>query len=104
MNPAVINLVLASQSPRRRELLAVLGFPFTVVPAEIAEIPNAGESPEAFVVRVAHEKGIEVASRVSDSVVLSADTVVTIDGEILGKPVDLPDAARMLRKLSGRVH
>jgi len=99
-----MNLVLASQSPRRKELLSVLGLPFIVVPASIEEIPLPGETPEAFVVRAAGEKGMEVASRVSQSVVLSADTVVTIDGEILGKPRDEEEAARMLRKLAGRDH
>lgn len=99
-----MNLVLASQSPRRKELLAVLGIPFSVAPSSIDESPRGGENPEEFVVRVAREKGVEVASRVSRSVVLSADTVVTIDGEILGKPVDQQDAVRMLRKLSGRDH
>jgi septum formation protein len=100
----VTPLVLASQSPRRKELLGMLGIPFSVVPASIEENPLPEESPEAFVVRIAKEKGAEVASRVSHSVVLSADTVVTIDGEILGKPVDEQDAVRMLRKLSGRDH
>src|SRR5262249_44714228 len=95
---------LASSSPRRKELLSVLGIPFTIIPASIAEIPTPGEEPEAFVVRVAREKGVEVASRVSHSVVLAADTVVTIDGEILGRPADEEDAFRMLRKLSGRRH
>src|SRR5262245_38827745 len=99
-----INLVLASQSPRRKELLAILGYEFDVIPSSIDESPMHGEDPETFVVRVAREKGMEVASRVSQSVVLSADTVVTIDGEILGKPVDENDAVRMLRKLSGRDH
>lgn len=99
-----MNFVLASGSPRRRELLNVLGLSFTVIPASIAEIPAAGEDPETFVVRIAREKGMEVASRVSQSVLLSADTVVTIDGEILGKPADEEDAVRMLRKLSGRRH
>jgi len=101
MNPA---LILASQSPRRKELLGLLGLPFEIIPAEIAEIPRDGESPEQFVVRAAHEKGIEVASRVSNAVVLSADTVVTIDGMILGKPADPADARRMLQRLSGRQH
>ena len=99
-----MNLVLASQSPRRKELLSILGLPFTVMPASIEEVPFQGETPEAFVARAAREKGLEVASRVSRSVVLSADTVVTIDGEILGKPADEHDAVRMLRKLSGRDH
>src|SRR3954471_24850866 len=99
-----MNLILASQSPRRKELLAVLGYPFTIVPSSIDETPMAGESVETFVVRMARDKGMEVASRVAQSVVLAADTVVTIDGEILGKPIDEPDAARMLKKLSGREH
>jgi len=98
------NLVLASQSPRRRELLSVLGYAFTVIPSSIDEIPSSDEGPETFVVRVAREKGMEVASRVSHSIVLSADTVVTIDDEILGKPADEADAIRMLRRLSGRDH
>ena len=101
MNPS---LVLASQSPRRRELLAILGIPFEVIPANIAEVPDVGESAEQFVARAAREKGIEVASGVSNSVVLSADTVVTIDGLILGKPEDEAQAIRMLKQLSGRQH
>jgi len=99
-----MNLVLASQSPRRKELLSILGYPFIVIPSSIDETPIPGEDPETFAARVAREKGMEVASRVFQSVVISADTVVTIDGEILGKPVDEADAVRMLRKLSGRDH
>jgi septum formation protein len=99
-----MNLVLASQSPRRRELLAILGYRFTVIPSSIEETPIVGEDPETFVARVAREKGMEVGSRVSQSVIISADTVVTVDDEILGKPVDEEDAVRMLRKLSGRDH
>ncbi len=99
-----MNLVLASQSPRRKELLELLGIPFTVIPSSIEEIPLAGEDPETYVIRVARDKGMDVASRVSQSVVLSADTEVAIDGQILGKPADAPDAFRMLRKLSGRCH
>jgi septum formation protein len=97
-------LVLASQSPRRKELLGILGIPFVVIPADIAEIPRSGETPDQFVVRAAREKGIEVASRVSESVVLSADTIVTIDESILGKPADENAAVGMLRTLSGRRH
>ena len=100
----MIPLVLASQSQRRKELLAILGLPFSVVPPSIDENPAQGENPETFVVRMAKEKGMEVASRVSQSIVLSADTVVVTDGEILGKPADEEDAVRMLRKLSGRDH
>src|SRR3954465_14684574 len=96
-----LDLVLASASPRRKELLSVLAIPFTIIPSSIDETPTAGESPETFVVRMAKEKCAEVASRVSHSVVLSADTVVIMDGDILGKPVDGNDAARMLGRLSG---
>jgi len=98
------SLVLASQSPRRKELLQILGIPFEIIPANIAEVPGEGESPEQFVVRAAREKGIEVGARVSSSVVLSADTVVTIDRLILGKPVDEAHAIRMLHQLSGHQH
>jgi septum formation protein len=98
------SLVLASESPRRKELLSVLGIPFSVMPAAIDEIPEPGEDPKKFAIRVAREKGMEVASRVSRSVVLSADTVVTIGGEILGKPVDHDDAERMLTRLQSRRH
>jgi septum formation protein len=97
-------LVLASASPRRRELLSILGLPFEVTPSRVDEQHQTGESPEAFVVRTARDKGREVASRLSDAVVVSADTIVTIDGGILGKPVDRPDAIRMLETLSGREH
>jgi septum formation protein len=99
-----MNLILASTSPRRKELLTILGYPFKVMASSIDETPVAGETPETFVVRAAREKGMEVASRVSQSLILSADTIVTIDDEILGKPLDEEDAVRMLRKLSGRDH
>jgi septum formation protein len=101
MNP---ELILASQSPRRNELLRLLGFPFSVIPASIDETPRPGEPPEEFVVRAAREKGLEVASRVNGALVLSADTIVTIDGEILGKPANEDDALRMLKRLAGRQH
>jgi septum formation protein len=74
-----------------------------VLPPGIEESPRAGETPEQFAVRVARDKGEDVAARAA-GVVLSADTIVTIDGEILGKPADPEDARRMLRKLSGRRH
>lgn len=96
--------VLASQSPRRKELLEILGIPFSIVVPAVDEAVRAGESPEDYVVRVAREKAIDVTSRVPGSVVIAADTVVTVDGEILGKPRDRADAIRMLEKLSGREH
>ena len=75
-----------------------------MIPADIAEVPQPGESPEQFVVPGCTRERQEVASRVSNSVVLSADTIVTIDGRILGKPLDESDAVRMLMLLSGRQH
>lgn len=97
-------LVLASASPRRQELLRNAGISFVVQAADIDESPLAGESAQACAERLAREKALEVwRSRPSD-LVLGADTVVVVDGQILGKPVDKDDAARMLRLLSGRVH
>ena len=99
-----MKLVLASQSPRRSQLLSLLGLPFTISPASIEETPTQGETAETFVARMAREKAADVAAKVLDSVVLSADTVVTLEAEILGKPRDEDDAIKMLRKLSGRDH
>jgi septum formation protein len=97
-----VNLVLASASPRRRELLAGLGLQFTVRPADVDETPRDGEEPGAYVLRLAREKAAAVAR--DQELVLAADTTVVIDGEILGKPSDEEDARRMLRRLSGREH
>lgn len=105
-------LVLASASPRRRELLSQAGYTFNVAPAHITEDPLPGESPIAYVVRLAREKAQAVYVQLSSSLsgadsllVLGADTtVVAPNGEILGKPVDAADAARMLRLLTGATH
>lgn len=96
-------LVLASQSPRRRELLERAGFRFLVRPAQVDESWREGEDPQSHVCRLAREKARAVAAA-HDEIVLGADTVVVVDGEILGKPADAADAARMLRLLSGRDH
>ena len=96
--------ILASVSPRRRELLSTLGIPFEVVGSNAEEIPENGETPLDFVTRAAREKGAEVAGRIRNAIILSADTVVSIDGLIFGKPVDHDDAVRMLESLSGRAH
>jgi septum formation protein len=96
-------LILASASPRRQELLRNAGISFTVQVANIPEIPLAGESPQACAMRLAAEKARAVFQRHSDEFVLGADTIV-VDGEILGKPRDENDAARMLRLLSGKTH
>ncbi len=95
-------LVLASASPRRRELLERLGLRFTVRSADIDETPLPGEAPDAYVLRLAREKA-RTAGRPGE-LVLAADTTVVVDGEILGKPEDGADAERMLRLLSGREH
>jgi septum formation protein len=97
-------LVLASASPRRQELLRNAGIPFEVQSTQIAEDPLPGESAKECAERLAREKALAVARHRPQDVVLGADTVVVIDGQILGKPVDRDDAARMLRMLSGREH
>ena len=101
-------LVLASASPRRRELLAQAGFAFEVQPADVNEDLRPGEDPIAYVTRLAREKAEAVfAQRVNadaELVVLGADTTVCVDRQILGKPESAEDAARMLRLLSGRTH
>lgn len=100
--PGKSNLVLASGSPRRRELLERLGLRFAVRPTDIDETPHAGEAPDAYVLRLAREKA-RAAARPGE-LVLAADTTVVVDGEILGKPLDDADAERMLRLLAGREH
>ena len=98
-------LVLASRSPRRVELLTQLGITPVVVPADIDESPLEGESPVALVRRLAIAKAVAVAERTGGAdMVLAADTTVDLDGTSLGQPVDDADAARMLRRLSGRTH
>jgi len=97
-------LILASRSPRRSELLNAAGISFEVLAADIDETPHPNEAPDAYVERLAIEKARAVAAMRPGARVLGADTTVTIDGEILGKPVDEADAMRMLRLLSGRPH
>jgi septum formation protein len=100
-------LVLASASPRRRELLAQAGFTFDVISADVPEIRKPGEDPIRFVTRLAREKAEAVLAShpiTSDTLVLGADTIVLVDDEVLGKPRDAADAARMLRLLSGQTH
>lgn len=98
-----MKLILASQSLRRKDLLEAAGFEFTVRFAEVDESLRDGEDPEAYVQRVAWDKAC-AAAPAEGEVALGADTVVLIGGEILGKPRDRPDAARMLGLLAGRKH
>jgi len=97
-------LILASASPRRAELLRAAGIQFDVLPADIDESVLPGESAEHHVRRLAEAKACAVLPRAGGRPVLSADTVVVVAGEILGKPADDGDARRMLRLLSGRSH
>ncbi len=97
-------LILASASPRRRELLRQIGVAHAVEPADIDETRRAGEAPVAYVRRLAEAKAQAVAQRRPGTTVLAADTTVALDDEVLNKPRDRAEAERMLRALSGRVH
>jgi septum formation protein len=97
-------LILASGSPRRAEILTSVGWPFEKMIADIDETELPGETPEAYVVRLAREKALAVATHAGDAIVLGADTTVVVEQEIMGKPADLDDARRMLGVLSGRWH
>jgi septum formation protein len=96
--------VLASSSPRRRELLRNAGIAFEVQAEEVPEVHTPGEKPLAFAMRLACAKAAAVAQHRQKDYVLGADTIVIIEGEILGKPKDAADAARMLRLLSNKIH
>jgi septum formation protein len=93
-------LVLASRSPRRRQLLEMLGIPIVVASADVQELRLPRESPGAYAQRLARDK----ARVVPGALVLGADTIVVVDGEVLEKPVNAEDALRMLRRLQGRTH
>ena len=97
-------LRLASASPRRRQLLELIGVPHLVLPADIDETPHAAEAADQYVMRLAREKAEAVWTRHQDLPVLAADTTVVVDGEILGKPESEADAQAMLGKLSAREH
>jgi septum formation protein len=97
-------IILASRSPRRAELLTAAGISFEVLAADIDETPHPDETPAAYVERLAIEKARVVFAMRPGARVLGVDTTVTIDGEILGKPENEADALRMLRKLNGRPH
>ena len=100
-----MEIVLASGSPRRRELLEMLGVKdFAVIPARGEELPHPELSPAELVKELSRAKAAEVAGAHPEALVIGADTVVAVDGRVLGKPADEADAARMLRLLSGREH
>jgi septum formation protein len=98
-------LVLASNSPRRRQLFALGGWDFNVIVADVDETPLEGESPRDYVIRLAQAKALAIQPRVeSDAVIIGSDTTVVDGNEILGKPVDEADAERMLKQLRARTH
>ncbi len=102
-----LSLLLASASPRRKEILEAAGIPFLVVPAAVPEVQQEGESPEQFVLRAAAEKAeaaLDQIARPCSVPILGADTVVVVERQTLGKPVSADDARRMLQLLSGREH
>ncbi len=101
---ATPRVILASGSPRRRDLLDMIGVAHEVVPADIDERYLPGEIPPAHAERLAREKGARIAGAHPEAVIISADTIVVLDGALLGKPADDDDAARILRALSGRQH
>lgn len=101
---AVRRLVLASGSPRRKQLLSLLGIPFAIQAAHVDEEPHVGEPPQEMVVRVARDKALAVARAHPGELIIAADTTVALDGLPVGKPLDMADASRMLRLLRGRPH
>lgn len=97
-------VILASASPRRRDLLALIGIAHEVRPANVDESVRGGEAPAAYVERVARDKAVAIAAADPEAVVIAADTTVVVDGDILAKPEGPADAARMLARLAGRSH
>lgn len=99
-----LNVILASASPRRRDLLTLVGISHTVAPADVDESLRMDELPEAYAERLSRTKAEAIAESKKTSVVIGADTIVVIDDAVLGKPKDVGDAGRMLGLLSGRSH
>jgi septum formation protein len=99
-----LQVILASASPRRRDLLTLVGIAHTVQAADTDESPRGGELPEAYAERLSRAKAETIASRNPNALVIGADTIVVIDDAVLGKPIDVGDAERMLGILSGRSH
>ncbi|HWR73692.1 MAG TPA: nucleoside triphosphate pyrophosphatase [Nitrospirota bacterium] len=98
------SIILASNSPRRRDLLRQVGIEFTTAPEDVDESRIPGESPEEYAVRVAADKAKAAAERTGEGVIIAADTIVVLEDRVLGKPSDIQEAERMLEMLSGRMH
>lgn len=101
---SAMRVILASQSPRRRELLALVGIPHEVMPADIDETQWPGEEPVPHAERLAREKAQRIATMVPEALVIAADTIVVLDGDVLGKPASAAEAIETLGRLSGRTH
>ncbi len=99
-----VRFILASSSPRRRELLQGIGFQFDVVPSNVPEVRAVGETPEEYVARLSREKARAVAERHPTRWIIAADTTVVLDDQVLEKPVDADDARRMLATIAGETH
>ncbi|WP_042275721.1 Maf family protein [[Clostridium] dakarense] len=99
-----MNIILASASPRRKEILGNTKVKFDVIKSEIDEVILKDEAPTQAVMRLAFEKCMDIASKNKNSLVIGADTIVVLDNAILGKPKDKEDAINMIKKLSGKVH
>jgi septum formation protein len=99
-----VKFILASASPRRRELLAAARFDFDVIPSSVPEVHQPGESPEEYVARLSRDKAAVVAARYLDRWVIAADTTVLLGDELLEKPADAADAKRMLAAIAGKTH
>ena len=99
-----MKFILASSSPRRRELLAGIGLDFEVRPSNVPEVHNEGEAPEEYVARLSRDKAHAVAGEARESWVIAADTTVLLGDQLLEKPADARDAARMLATIAGRTH
>ena len=97
-------LILASASPRRRELLQNLNLTFDIIPADIDETPREGEAPKDLVNRLSTRKAATIAAEYSDALIIAADTVVTLNGDVFGKPVDNEENRKFIEYLSGRTH
>ncbi|MFX0558986.1 nucleoside triphosphate pyrophosphatase [Tepidibacillus infernus] len=97
-------IILASSSPRRREILELIGISFLVHPSDVDEGYNESNSPEDIVKQLATRKAMDIASYYQEGIIIGADTIVVLDGQILGKPKDEEDAFQMLNRLQGRSH
>ena len=104
VQPKKTRIVLASASPRSSELLTAAGVTFEVIPGAVNELPFHAEAPADYIMRLARAKAVDVARNFTDGLFVGADTIVVLDGKLLGKPADEAEARSMLRQLSGRWH